>query len=505
MGEDRWLGFRGLTVLAPVLLISGILYGQNLEQFEKQVTEFTLSNGLHFILVARHNAPVVSVRTWVDAGSADDPAGQTGLARMFQRMAFQGTESIGTTDWPSEKKALDALEQAADQLELEQNKGPRASQDRLEMLKLDLNSAMDRAQTYVRATEYGSILDSNGAQAFGAAATFDHTEYSCSLPSNRLELWFLMESQRLLAPVYRQFYQEREAAAEEARTQSNAQAMLLQDVVSTAFQAGPFHHPVAGWPADIESLRTRQAREFQERYYVPARMVIAMAGDVNPAECRRSAEHYFGGLPARPAPPPPHAAELPQRGPRAIQLDLPAPLLVYAFKRPSELSPEDPAFAVMNAVLSGGRGGLLYRELVETRRVAVDVRAIAAYPSGRFPCLFVFLLVPSRGHSMDELKQAFDALLDGFLSQNLDDEQLHRARNRIRASLLNQLNSNQGLSAILPAYYTAFGDWRQLFTWLDSVDKVTADDVLRVARRYLVASQRTVGFTSPPVPAVGER
>src|SRR5512142_2988025 len=97
-----------------LLLLPLILAAQNLKEFEKKVTEFTLANGLHFIVVERHEAPVVSFHTYVNAGSVDDPSGETGIAHMFEHMAFKGTESIGTRDWPLEKKALEAVEQAYD-------------------------------------------------------------------------------------------------------------------------------------------------------------------------------------------------------------------------------------------------------------------------------------------------------------------------------------------------------------------------------------------------------
>ena len=116
-------GFRlcAVLVLAPLLLPS-----QDLKEFEKKVTEFTLANGLHFIVAERHEAPVVSFHTYVNAGSVDDPSGETGLAHMFEHMAFKGTETIGTKDWPAEKKALDEIEEAYDRVEAERNKGPKA-------------------------------------------------------------------------------------------------------------------------------------------------------------------------------------------------------------------------------------------------------------------------------------------------------------------------------------------------------------------------------------------
>ena len=174
---------------------------QDLNEFEKRVSEFALPNGLHFLVVERHEAPVVSFHTYVNAGAIDDPAGSTGLAHMFEHMAFKGTETIGTTDWPREKKALDEIERAYDELEAERAKGPRAKRVTLETLEAGLKIAINRAQDYVASNEYTRIVEENGGVGLNAGTGVAATEYYYSLPSNRIELWFLMESQRYLHPV----------------------------------------------------------------------------------------------------------------------------------------------------------------------------------------------------------------------------------------------------------------------------------------------------------------
>src|SRR5215467_2596001 len=114
-----------------ITLLPVVVRAQSLKEFEKKITEFTLPNGLHFIVCERHEAPVVSFHTYVDAGSVDDPKGQTGIAHMFEHMAFKGTQSLGTLNWPEEKKALDEVEAIYDRLDAEENKGPRADQEKI--------------------------------------------------------------------------------------------------------------------------------------------------------------------------------------------------------------------------------------------------------------------------------------------------------------------------------------------------------------------------------------
>src|SRR6266513_3887113 len=126
-----------LIVLSPVLLSA-----QSLKDFEKRVTEFTLGNGMHFIILERHEAPVVSFHSYVNAGSVDDPSGETGIAHMFEHMAFKGTETIGTKNWPAEKKAMEAIEAVYDQLEQERRKGPRADPKVIQALQAEVKAAI---------------------------------------------------------------------------------------------------------------------------------------------------------------------------------------------------------------------------------------------------------------------------------------------------------------------------------------------------------------------------
>src|SRR5579875_3149880 len=155
--------FPALLALLPCLVCA-----QSLADFEKKVSEFTLPNGLHFILIERHQAPVVSFHTHVNVGSVDDPGGETGLAHMFEHMAFKGTETIGTKNWPEEKKALDAIDKAYEDLDAERNKGPKADESKIIVLEGILKQAIERAQSFVVPNEYTTILEENGAAGLNA-------------------------------------------------------------------------------------------------------------------------------------------------------------------------------------------------------------------------------------------------------------------------------------------------------------------------------------------------
>src|SRR5436190_7230065 len=285
-----------------LLLASLPALAQNLKEFEKKVTEFTLANGLHFVVIERHEAPVVSFNTYVKAGSLNDPNGQTGLAHMFEHMAFKGTPSIGSKNWPEEKKALDEVEQTYARLEEERRKDLRADPKKIASLEALLKAAIDKASLYVEPNAYPRIIEENGGVGLNAGTALESTNYFYNFPANRIELWFLLESQRFLNPVFREFYKERDVVREERRmrVESNPQGKLMEALLGTAFIAHPYRVGPGGWASDIQNLRLTEAEQFYKTFYVPSNITIGIAGDVNPTEAKRLADKYFSQLPSRP-------------------------------------------------------------------------------------------------------------------------------------------------------------------------------------------------------------
>lgn len=483
---------------ALLLLLPALLSAQSLKEFEKKVTEFTLANGLHFLVIERHEAPVVSFHTYVDAGSADDPGGRTGLAHMFEHMAFKGTPAIGTKNWTEEKKALDAIEAAYDQLDAERNKGLHAAPARIAALEADLKGAIEKAESLVEPNEYDRIVESNGGVGMNAGTTEDSTNYFYSFPANRAELWFLLESERFLRPVFRQFYTERDVVREERRmrVESSPQGQLVEALLATAFAAHPYRVMPGGWASDIEGLRRTDADQFYKEHYAPSNISIGIAGDVNPAEARRLAEKYFGRIPKGTTPPHVRTVEPDQQGEKRVAVASAAqPFLAIAYKRPDRYSPDDAVLDVLSDVLSGGRTGIIYKELVRDKQISAGAAAEATFPGGKYPSLFVFFSAPASGHTVEENEKAIYEIIERVKKEKVDDAAIERVKTKLRAALIRKLDSNGGLAEELCAYYVQYGDWRKLFTELEEYNKITADDVLRVAQKYLVAGTRTVAYT----------
>lgn len=489
---------RSLLVLFALALAAA---AQSLQDFEKKVTEFTLANGMHFIVVERHNAPVVSFNTYVNAGSVDDPGGETGLAHMFEHMAFKGTTSIGTKNWPAEKLALAAIEQAYNRLDDERRKGPRADPKKIDALEKELKAAIDKAGGYVVPNEWDRIVEENGGVGMNAGTGEDSTNYYYNFPSNRLELWFYLESQRFLKPVFREFYKERDVVMEERRmrVESSPQGQLMEMLLATSFAAHPYRNMPGGWASDIENLRVGEAEAFYKKYYVPANITIGIAGDVNPVEVKRYAEKYFSLLPKRQPPSPVLTSEPNQDGEKQVQVDSPSqPLVFIGYKRPDQNDKDDPVFDVISDLLSGGRTGIMYKEMVRDKKISLAALSESTFPGGKYPNLFILFLVPSLGHTVDENEKACYDIIEGLKKEQVTPEELQRVKTKLRAGLIRRLDSNAGLAAQLTSYYVNYGDWRKLFTSLDDIDRVTAADVQRVARKYLVKEDRTVAYTVAP-------
>ncbi|MGA3015705.1 MAG: pitrilysin family protein [Bryobacteraceae bacterium] len=495
MAKECGKAVRGTGLGVLLCLGAAWLPAQNLSEFERKVTEFTLPNGLHFILVERHDAAVIAFHTYVKAGSADDAAGQTGLANLVARVTVKGTETLGTRGWEGEKKALDAAEQAYGRLQAERNKGLMADTGKAGVLDTQWRIALEGAQSWVDPNAYSQVIQDNGGTNLSLKALPDSTEFSYSLPSNKAELWFLLESQRLTHPVFREFYRERDRALEEHRLNLQGKALPRVEaaLLATAFEAHPYRNPPDGWPSDVANLGVAEAQAFFAKYYVPANMVIAIAGDIYPSGARLLADQYFGEIPARPAPPRLHTEEPPQLGTKSAVVGAsPQGLMAIGYKRPDERSRDDAVLDVIQTLLSGP-SGILQRELVE-KGIAWIATAQATFPAGRDPNLFLFLLAPAPGHTLDDVQNVLNGVLAQVQNRPVNAETLAAAKAQIRMGALRRLENNADLAALLPAYYAGYGDWRSLFRELDDSTKVTAEAVARAAIKYFTPVNRTVVY-----------
>lgn len=495
-------------VLMLALAASGIdLQAQDLKSFEQRTTVKVLPNGLTLILCYRPEAPVFSYSTLIDAGAVDDPTGESGLAHMFEHLAFKGTTEIGTKDWPAEKAALAKVEAADNAYEAEYLKPVGGDEKKLAQLKKAFQEAQDEAHQYVIPNQFTEVAEANGAEGLNAETGLDQTDYFWSMPENRLELWAWMESGRLADPVPREFYKERDVVMEERRMRVNSspEGRLFEQFLATAYVAHPYGRADVGWPSEVSQITATEAMAFHKKYYVGANIVVAIVGDVDAKTALPMLEKYFDRVPGGPKPEEMTTVEPQQYAEKSVVIrDQSQPIYIEGYHRPSYRDPDDAVYDAISDILSNGRVSRLYRSLVENQQIAAEAVGESPYPGDKYPSLFVFGAVPVPGHTPAEMREAIHKEIEKLKTTDVTDAELQMYKTRARADLLRGLADSQGLANSLAEYQTRYGDWRELFLQLDRVDKVTKADIRRVANQVFVPSNRTsaeIDTQAPPATA----
>jgi predicted Zn-dependent peptidase len=493
----RHLQPRVLLLLAIVFSISFLASAQDAASFEKRITVKKLPNGLTLLICERPEAPVFSFFTLVDAGSAQDPMRATGLAHMFEHMAFKGTTTIGTNDYAAEKPALAKVEVVYAAYIAERDKTVGRSEAKLKELEKAFQDAKSAADKFVVSNEFGKIVEQNGGEDMNAATNYDETVYHYSFPENRLELWAYLESERFLHPVLREFYKERDVVIEERRmrTDSSPFGRLFEQFTEEAFAAHPYHRPTIGWISDLNTFSATEAQKFFDTYYVPSNMVVAIAGDVKSEQALPILEKYFGRLPAHPHPDETTTVEPPQNSERRVILhEHSQPIYIEGYHRPDYRSPDDAVFDAISDLMSEGRTSRLYRALVRDKKIASGAEGFTGYPGAKYPHLFAFIAAPLPGHTPQEMAGAIHVEIDRLKKEDITDDELKMIKTRAKANLIRGLADNEGLATELATYQTRYGNWRELFHSADRIDKVTKADIRRVANQVFVDTNRTVGI-----------
>lgn len=486
-----------LVLSLTCALLSSPLKAQDLASFEKRVTRRVLANGLTLLVLERAEAPVFSFFIHVDAGSAQEVPGITGLAHMFEHMAFKGTRGIGTTDWPAEKAALEKVEQTYAAYDAERRREVGLDEKKVEQTEKQWREAMAAADKFVVGNEFGQIVEVEGGVGLNAFTSNDETGYFYSLPSNRLELWAFLESERFQTPVMREFYKERDVVMEERRMryESNPVGKLVEQFLATAFSAHPYGQAGIGWPSDLRSFSATDAERFFQKHYVPANMTVAVVGDVRAAQVIPIVEKYFGRLKASPRPEPLRTVEPEQTSERQVLLrETAQPLYLEGFHKPSSRHPDDAVYDVISDLMSNGRTSRLYRALVRDRKIAAASAGFNSFPGDKYPNVFAFYAVPTPGHTNDEVRDVMRAEIERLKTEDVTDEELRMVKTKAKANLIRGLDSNEGLAIQLATAQARFGDWREVFRQVDKIDKVTKADVRRVAGATFVPANRTVGI-----------
>ncbi|MBE9029242.1 insulinase family protein [filamentous cyanobacterium LEGE 11480] len=488
-------------MLAPAVPVSPAKSIQPyLDRVMDNVTEFTLDNELKFVVLERHQAPVVSFMTYADVGGSDEPPGYTGIAHYLEHLAFKGTDRIGTTDAAAEQRLLEKLDVIAAEIQQVSNSTDPAKSEKLKDLQDQFKQTEVAAQQFVEQNKYGQIVQQSGGTGLNANTSSDATRYFYSFPSNKLELWMSLESERFLKPVFREFYKEKQVILEERRmrTENSPIGQLIEVFLAKAFTTHPYQQPVIGSRADLERTLRPDVQKFFETYYVPNNLTIAIVGDVDPVQVKQLAQTYFGRFPKRPAPPAVTVVEPPQTETKEFTLRLNSqPWYVEAYHRPAVNHPDSVVYDALSSILSDGRTSRFYQKLVQEQKVSLNAQSFNGFPGDKYPNLIMFYALTAPGRSVDEVQTAFHAEIDRLIKTPVSTEELDRVKTQAREGLLRSLDSNSGMAQALLEYENKTGSWRNLFKQIDEIAAITPADIQRVAKATFTPENRTIGRILP--------
>lgn len=492
--------FKFSCLLVILVFVHSLSYGFS---FEEKVLKTKLKNGITVLMLERHLSPTVSLYITHRIGAMDEEQGKSGAAHFLEHMMFKGTTTIGTKDYKAEKKILADIEKTGNLLDKEKQKNQKADPRVIAKLARQLETLQKKHKKYFIPNEIDRLYTENGGLDMNASTGQDITTYHVSLPANKIELWARIESDRLLNPIFREYYTERDVVMEERRQriETDPDGKLYEQFMKTAYKIHPYGRPIIGWTEDIIRLSPDDLRVILKRYAAPESIVIAVVGDIQPDETLDVIQKYFGRIPATTEIKNAIPAEPPQAEERRIDVPFDAnPMMIIGFHKPNAPHYDDYVFDVMETILTKGRTSRLYNNLVTKMQIAKSVSAINGIPATRYPNLFTIFAQPRHPHTNAELEENILKEIEKLKTQLVPDEELTKAKNNIRMAYIQNLDSNSEIASILAYYEVLLGDYKYFSDYLDHIDKVTAEDIRKAANTYLKNNNRTTAFLNKKAP-----
>ncbi len=416
------------------------------------VERFSFGNGLELLFCEDHSAPVIAYHTWFRVGSRHEREGKTGLAHLFEHLMFNEVEGR-------------------------------------------------------KAGEFDRKLEEAGAES-NASTWLDFTQYNVSIPKDQLPLVVKLESERMSRLVLRdpQVKSEKEVVANERRyrVDDDVEGAVSELLWATAFENHAYRWPTIGWMKDIEGFTTEDCLEFYKTYYAPNNAVLVIVGDVAEAALLKRLSQAYGALPASTLPIEDVRPEPPQAAERRVDVTKATSTekLVVGYHSPAMGDFDHPALSLLAEVLFSGRASRLHQKLVRELELATEVRAFVG--PFRDPGLFELFVSAREGHSAEQLLEVIDAEFEKVQNEPISAEEITRAAARLELGLLAGLETVDGKASTLGFYEIVLGRPGAAFERLETTRRVTASDLLRVARRYLLPRYRSVIFVRPDPNATSE-
>lgn len=470
------------------------------------VTEHTLPNGMKLLLVERRDEPTIAGGWVAHVGSANERPGITGIAHLFEHMMFKGTPVIGTTNYQRDLEIIEAQEKVRAEMRAEEEAmrkawrrgevddllSPDNKSERYKELETEFNRLVAEQRKILVKNEFDRIYRSAGGSGMNAYTSPDMTAYFINVPANKLELWMWMESERLLHPVFREFYSERDVVFEERRmrTESTPLGKFEETFNSIFWESHPYQWPVVGWPADIPAISKAQADEFYATYYAPQNITLVLVGNFETAQAIDLAERYFARIP-----------KSDKKAPDVVTLEVKQ----VAEKRMNAEAETNPQVDILwhtvafqhkdsyplniLAQILSTRTGRLYKGLVLTNEIATEVWAWQS--SQKWAGMFNIGGEAKDGRTPAEVEAAIYAELDKLANEPVPAEELQKVKNNFAAAEYRKLTSNFAILMQL-MHYAGMGDWREINDGGAKYQAVTAEDVQRVVKTYFTPENRAV-------------
>jgi len=494
---------RFAGVALAVVLTAGLAGAQQVE-----VREETLPNGLKLLMVERHDAPTVTCGWVARVGSVNEPQGITGISHLFEHMMFKGTSTIGTSDPARSREVIAQQDAVRAEMEKEYTAlrekarrgevtgsiyAPENRTDRLKELQAQLEKLYEEEKKVIVKDELDQIYTREGASGLNAGTSEDWTVYFITVPANKLELWFWMESDRLSDPVFREFYSERDVVREERRlrTESTPTGKFDEQFDSMFWASSPYSHPVIGWPSDVESITRAQAEQYFATYYAPNNLTAVLVGDFDADAALALAGRYFGRIERGVKPPPEMITdEIPQLAERRLtaEADTNPEVKIRFHAVPFDHADMYPLQLVGD--LLNRRTGRLYTSLVEGADLAVG-EPYAFYRPLKYEGYFEVGAEVKEGRDPAQVEAALLAELDRLAAEPVGERELQKVKNQELANSFRRLQSSFFLTLQL-LIYDANGNWEFLNESPARLQAVTAADIQRVAKTYFGKDKRNV-------------
>ena len=470
------------------------------------VKEHFLSNGMKVLLLERNDAPSISGGWLARVGSVNERPGITGIAHFFEHMMFKGTPQIGTKDYKVDLKIINEQERVRDAMRAEERKmremwrkgeitdlqDADQKTNKWKELNEELKVLIEEHRKVIVKNEFDRIYTSNGGSRMNAYTSYDHTAYFIDVPSNKLELFMWMESGRLLEPVLREFYTERDVVFEERRmrTESTPLGKFFESFNSLFWESHPYSWPIIGWPSDISAISRKQIDEFYATYYIPQNLTLVLVGDFKSKAALTMAEKYFGRLKkGEGVVPDVVTLEQPQKAEKRFYAEAETnPNIDIYWHTPAFGHKDTYPLSVLAQVLST-RTGRLHKKLVLGEKMATDTWAWQG--ARKYAGEFNMGAEVTDGHTPEQVEQVIYSLVEEVKSKLVPVKELQKVKNNFAAAEYRRLSSNHPiLMQIMRS--EGLGNWREINEAGPKIQAVTAEDLQRVAKKYFTKENRAV-------------